>query len=644
MVPADENVDDIKFLLVDDLEENVVALEALLRRSGLQLFKARSGTEALELLLQHEFALALLDVQMPGMDGFELAEIMRGTGRTRNVPIIFLTAVAGDENRRFQGYEAGAVDYLLKPLDSQMLTSKTSVFFELARQRQKIARQRDQLQKTAQELSGALSLLEAHSDNSPLAVVQLDPELRLTAWSKGAERMFGWTAAEMVGKAISELRWLHEDELGSLVGMADRLKGDGSPRDVQTHRMYRKDGTVLECEWYRSALLDGDGNLASLNAQILDVTKRRQAEDTQRLLIGELNHRVKNMLASVQAIAGQTLRHSASPEDFSDNFMGRINSLASVHTTLSNTTWQGAQLADLVRDQLRLGAVDETRVTTSGADLFVQAQLALHLSLVLHELGTNAIKYGALSGSEGRVSIDWSAAAGHLRLNWREHDGPTVMAPSRRGFGSILIERSIKAEGGEAVVSHASTGIVWKISVPLPEAHRTQDQAPGVGKPKRLEAGATPLPGAAGRHEALSGRRILVVEDEPLLALQLVMQLEDAGAEVFGPAASPEGAMEIIARAQLDGALLDGNLRGRPVDGVAAALADRGVPFVFISGYGRESLTRGFNSAPLLSKPFSIEDLLSAAARMIRPPVAPPAGSSPAVLRPNVAMSAKTRA
>src|SRR5690606_8364462 len=135
----------VKFLLVDDLEENLTALVALLARDGLELHTARSGAEALELLLHHEFALALLDVQMPEMNGFELAELMRGTARTRHIPIIFLTAVATDDSLRFRGYEAGAVDYLLKPLDSQMLKNKTDVFFELARQKLELAWQRDQL-------------------------------------------------------------------------------------------------------------------------------------------------------------------------------------------------------------------------------------------------------------------------------------------------------------------------------------------------------------------------------------------------------------------------------------------------------------------------------------------------------------------
>lgn len=130
----------VKFLLVDDLEANLLALEGLLRRQGLELLKARSGPAALELLLAHEFALALVDVQMPGMDGFELAELMRGTERTRRVPIIFITAGAVDTHRRFRGYGAGAVDFLFKPIETHILQGKAGVFFELYRQRQEVQR------------------------------------------------------------------------------------------------------------------------------------------------------------------------------------------------------------------------------------------------------------------------------------------------------------------------------------------------------------------------------------------------------------------------------------------------------------------------------------------------------------------------
>jgi signal transduction histidine kinase len=168
----------VYFLLVDDLEENLLSLEALLRRDGLVLLKAHSGDEALELLLQNDVALALIDVQMPGLNGFELAELMRGNERTRRVPIIFVTAGNADSQRHFRGYEAGAVDFIHKPIESDILRSKAGVFFELYRQRQQIAIQRDELKAHSDALEEAdrrkdefLATL-AHELRNPLAPVR----------------------------------------------------------------------------------------------------------------------------------------------------------------------------------------------------------------------------------------------------------------------------------------------------------------------------------------------------------------------------------------------------------------------------------------------------------------------------------------
>lgn len=163
--------DPVYFLLVDDLEENLLSLEALLRRDGLALLLARSGPEALELLLKHDVALALLDIQMPGMDGFELAELMRGNGRTKTVPIIFLTAGSADWQRRFRGYEAGAVDFLQKPIEPDILRSKAQVFFDLYRQQQQITRQRDKLQEADHRKDEFLATL-AHELRNPLAPIR----------------------------------------------------------------------------------------------------------------------------------------------------------------------------------------------------------------------------------------------------------------------------------------------------------------------------------------------------------------------------------------------------------------------------------------------------------------------------------------
>ena len=165
----------VAFLLVDDLEENLLSLEALLRRDDLVLLKARSGDQALELLLRHDVALALVDVQMPGLNGYELAELMRGNERTRRIPIIFVTAGTTDSQHRFRGYEAGAVDFIQKPIEPDILRGKAAVFFDLYRQRQQIAAQRDELAAHADALKEAdrrkdefLATL-AHELRNPLA-------------------------------------------------------------------------------------------------------------------------------------------------------------------------------------------------------------------------------------------------------------------------------------------------------------------------------------------------------------------------------------------------------------------------------------------------------------------------------------------
>jgi two-component system sensor histidine kinase/response regulator len=159
----------VKFLLVDDLDENLLVLEALLRREELELLKARSGREALELALEHEFALALIDVQMPEMDGFELAELMRGAERTRHVPIIFVTAGMQERNRVFKGYDAGAVDFLFKPLEPQILRHKTETFFQLHRQRQELAE--------TLRLNEELMAVVGHDLKNPLNVILMTTSL-----------------------------------------------------------------------------------------------------------------------------------------------------------------------------------------------------------------------------------------------------------------------------------------------------------------------------------------------------------------------------------------------------------------------------------------------------------------------------------
>lgn len=206
----------IKLLLVDDVEENRVALEALLRRDGLEILKAQSGSEALELLLVHEVALALLDVQMPEMDGFELAELMRGSERTKHVPIIFITAGSRDPQRIFKGYEKGAVDFLFKPIDPHVLKSKADVFLDLFRQKR--------------ELTNALRLNEmfvgilGHDLRNPLNTIvmgaqQLEYSLEDESDLKTVRRMS--SASERMTAMIEQLLDLTRARLAGGLGFLD---------------------------------------------------------------------------------------------------------------------------------------------------------------------------------------------------------------------------------------------------------------------------------------------------------------------------------------------------------------------------------------------------------------------------------------
>jgi two-component system, sensor histidine kinase and response regulator len=166
----------IKCLLVDDLEENLLALAALLQRDDVELLTARSGSEALELLLLHDVALAFLDVQMPDMDGFELAELMRGSERTRHVPLIFVTAGARERQRMFKGYESGAVDFIYKPIESHILQNKAEVFFQLYRQRQQLAQELQERTETLR-LNEMFSALLAHDLRNPLSAILASAQL-----------------------------------------------------------------------------------------------------------------------------------------------------------------------------------------------------------------------------------------------------------------------------------------------------------------------------------------------------------------------------------------------------------------------------------------------------------------------------------
>jgi signal transduction histidine kinase len=293
----------MKCLLVDDLEENLLALSALLRAPGIEILRATSGSEALELLLQHDVALALVDVQMPEMDGFELAELMRGAERTRNIPIIFVTAGARDQQRMFQGYELGAVDFLFKPIEPHVLQSKIDVFFELYRQRQELRLQMQALGDTLRMNEMFIAIL-SHDLRNPLNAVLTGAELLLRTSNEDATRKIadrvrgsGRRMAELVGNVLDMAR--------TRVGGGMRLQLEQlSLAEVVAHVVAEHQGASthievtsignLEGHWDRGRLSQALSNLLGNAVQhgnpdsTIDV--RADGTDVARVTLSVSNH------------------------------------------------------------------------------------------------------------------------------------------------------------------------------------------------------------------------------------------------------------------------------------------------------------------------------------------------------------------
>lgn len=453
-----------------------------------------------------------------------------------------------------------------------------------------------------------LAAIVATSDD---AIVSKTLEGRIVTWNAAAARLFGYPPEEAVGRPITMIipPELHSEEEQILA----RLQRGERIDHFDTVRI-TKDGRRIDVSLTVSPLRDGSGRVVGASKIARDVSERKQHEALQRLLFDELNHRVKNTLATVQAIAGQSLRRSANPEEFVAGFTGRIQALSRAHDLLVRGRMQGADVMEIVRDQVVLGTPDVGRIFCSGPFLLLDSRAAVQLSLVLHELATNARKYGALSVADGRLALAWEVRTEPertLRLEWRESGVPEVREPRHQGFGTLLIERSLHGNGGSAPIVFGPDGIVCTISIPLPEEGTVGQTLRGMRKVPERPPSADPVP------SRLEGRRILVVEDEPLIALEVEALLAGFGCIVVGPAETVEAAERLIGEVSIDAALLDANLGGYPVDRLIAVLQRIKVPFAFATGYGREALPSGIGDAPVLTKPFAAAELRTALASIL---------------------------
>ena len=380
------------------------------------------------------------------------------------------------------------------------------------------------------------------------------------------------------------------------------------------------DGTSVHLLMNAAPVRNRDGEVEGAVGAAIDISARKQLERQQALLMAELDHRVKNILALVKAIAAQSLPRQTPGREL---LSSRIDVLASAHNLLAETKWTGARMGDLVEAVLAPYLTPLPLVLPRGPDVHLSARAAQSLCLALHELATNAVKYGALAAAQGRVHLEWSVQSGEalpFRIVWREVGGPRVQVPERTGFGQRMIRGSVEYElAGAARLDFLDEGLLavfelpeTALATPLPR-----------GAPPRSKSPAATAPDATGLH----GRRVLVVEDVLATADAIAAHLRHLGCEVVGPVPRLPAALRLAGTEALHPAVLDVNLGGEMVWPAADVLRTRGVPILLLTGYDASALPAAWRDTPRLGKPADEPELTAALVRLLadRPQTVTPA-------------------
>ena len=378
--------------------------------------------------------------------GLPVRDVERRVRRPDGSEIV--VAINIEPLRNARGDLVGAVDCIIDVTERERMTAALE-------QSRRFAREQEQR-------------LAATYENAAIGISEVSPEGHFLRVNEAICTITGRTREALLASEL--YRYTHPDDVDAdRLAFRKQVAGELQFYSIEK-RFCRPDGRVIWMSVHSSPVRTADGDLLYIVRVVQDITGRKEAERRQKLLVDELNHRVKNTLATVQSLASQTARGAANPHEFRNAFEGRLVALSKAHDQLTRHHWENADLRELLTGSLAPYAAPD-RVVLRGEDLVLRPRAVLTLAMAVHELTTNAAKYGALSVPGGQVEIRWEPAEVSdvriVRIEWIEREGPAVVPPARRSFGTRLIEGSIAAElGGTAKLHYAAEGLRCELLIP----------------------------------------------------------------------------------------------------------------------------------------------------------------------------------
>ena len=317
--------------------------------------------------------------------------------------------------------------------------------------------------KRAEEVAQRLASIVESSDD---AILSKNLDGIIMTWNRGAERLFGYSSDEMVGKSVTLL--IPADRQREEPHILERIRRGEPIENYETVRL-RKDGSLIDISLSVSPLKDAGGKIVGASKIARDITERKQAQARQEMLTRELHHRTKNLFAVVQSVVSRSFTGKHTVKDAETAVKNRLRSLAQTHALLVEKDWQGADLAAVVRAEM---SPYPDRVTVDGPALMLSSQAAQNFALAVHELATNAAKYGALSDQAGWVHISWSVLQpdgdSQFSFRWQESGGPPVEPPTTKGFGAVVLEQ-VMAEYFDVPpkIEFVPSGVCYELKGPV---------------------------------------------------------------------------------------------------------------------------------------------------------------------------------